>query len=69
MASTYTATSISVSPVILGTIAEWENTAGVNQFYSSNVITLAKSDGGDVIIHTITVPLIHRAFDVGFQKG
>jgi hypothetical protein len=51
------------------TIVECENSAGCNVMFNATTVTYAKVDGGDAIIQTITVTLIRRQFDSGFQFG
>jgi hypothetical protein len=66
--STYTAKTISPNYSTC-VIAECENSAGSSVMYNATTVTYAKVDGGDQIIITVNIPLIHRNFDSGFQFG
>jgi hypothetical protein len=46
-----------------------ENGAGTFYLGGSQTAIYVKTDGGDQIITTITVPVIYRRFDTGFQSS
>jgi hypothetical protein len=52
-----------------GTVYTAENGGGTRQINASTTIAYALTDGGNQITITISVPLIYRKFDTGFQFG
>ncbi len=62
----FTANSLTLT-IGVNTINECENAAGSVYILDDDFVTFAKVDGGDAIIQTITIPIIRRTFDSGFQ--